>query len=1212
MTRPPSRAAAVAVTAGLTFGVAGAGDLAAQHPNHAVGFSPRNTFELGEIEHVNLLNGSLSLTLPIGGTYPVGPELSYSLTLTYSNNAAWMWEERPDNQGGSFLQALPRHQSNAGLGWTLSLGGRLIVDKDPLNASPHPVYQGRDQGFHELPEGPLHTGGQLFSGTHFSRDSSYLRYRPSLERLEFPDGTIQTHGEHGLERAEDPFGNWVEVEYSNVDAETGEPLLWTITDVYGRSHTVTLSLRSYGGHLAPTVDTVELEAFGGETATYELSYGQRKLARPCNDPLDQGDTGAVTVPVLTGVSLPEDLEFTIGQGGYRGDDNLGAGCEAKRTNGFIEKLDLPSGGRHEWSWQSYGFPQASAERHPLTGQTGGGAPFRAAGGLATRTHRRRDGTELGTWTYDQELIPAPGTTRLVESRTTVNDPNGHETVHFFNVFVRDPDGDDPDGWVRGEYGLPFTRRVADGTSPERFLSREVYDTGGSHLRSVFARYEFSDRPHNQRLASRRTVHHDAPLDSDPLGVGFRTKDLDLAGFDGLGHYRRREASGNFPGTNARTTITNFNPGRSVSDIPAPSEPWILETFDRREVREGGKRFVRDFHFQEPGGVPNGFLERIRTRKSTDDGACSPDDVLEVRARLTTDADGNRNGFVGRVDLHGGGGSSLSCAELADVPLDGGTLRYRQLHRYTCGVLHGTQGVDLAGELLSFKSVDRDVDCDSGLVEAERDTAGLATTFDYDLLGRIASESPGAGEAKTLSTYANATSTSPARVVIRRQAPSGETLTRGEVELDGFGRVARELRSLPDGSRAERRTRTNSLGQVLDRGEWEPEGEPVEERSRTRFRGHDPFGRPGTVTLPDGQEIGITYRGESSRTIRVPVATDLDPSGEPVTENAQTLEVYDRFGRLQELREPPLADGSRTRTLYRYDGLDNLTRVDMNAGKSLVQTRLFSYDGRGFLTFESHPELGAALRYSEYDPLGNPGRVRRGLDSTVEGGWDLRHAYDAAGRLRRIEEWDTGRVWKEWTYATANGEAGQWSNGKLAEALRHNHVLIPGTSTTFDAEVRERYEYDGVGGRIARVVTDLPTSGSLEENTRPTFDYRLDHDPLGNVASRDYPECSHKFCVDVPDQDHTVTQSFTQGFLTAIPGYASEITYHPNGLVHRVAHANGVTDLQERDPDDMTRPRKLRTSGASDDFDSGVYDFDGAGNVTKTGSHRYVYDLLSRV
>jgi RHS repeat-associated protein len=93
---------------------------------------------------------------------------------------------------------------------------------------------------------------------------------------------------------------------------------------------------------------------------------------------------------------------------------------------------------------------------------------------------------------------------------------------------------------------------------------------------------------------------------------------------------------------------------------------------------------------------------------------------------------------------------------------------------------------------------------------------------------------------------------------------------------------------------------------------------------------------------------------------------------------------------------------------------------------------------------------------------------------------------------------------------------------------------------------------------------------------------------------------------------TVTAAYAQGLLAAVPGYASSLTYHPNGLVAQVTHTNGVLDLQEKDPNDMARPLRLRTSGASEELDTGVFSYDGAGNITKMGSHRYVYDLLSRI
>jgi hypothetical protein len=214
-------------------------------------------------------------------------------------------------------------------------------------------------------------------------------------------------------------------------------------------------------------------------------------------------------------------------------------------------------------------------------------------------------------------------------------------------------------------------------------------------------------------------------------------------------------------------------------------------------------------------------------------------------------------------------------------------------------------------------------------------------------------------------------------------------------------------------------------------------------------------------------------------------------------------------------------------------------------------------------------------------------------------------------LTEIREWGTTRLWKEWEYATANFQAGQWSNGKLATAVRHNRVFIPGTTTEIEVPVTEDYEYSGVGGRISEVTTTVGVG--VEDDTRPVFDYDLVYDALGNVSSRTYPRCTFNFCQGSPaSPTRLITQTFSEGLLTAVPGYASSITYHPNGLVNQVTHSNGVTDLQERDPADMARPARLRTSGASEDFDTGVYSWDGAGNVTKMGSFRFAYDLLSRV
>ena len=146
-------------------------------------------------------------------------------------------------------------------------------------------------------------------------------------------------------------------------------------------------------------------------------------------------------------------------------------------------------------------------------------------------------------------------------------------------------------------------------------------------------------------------------------------------------------------------------------------------------------------------------------------------------------------------------------------------------------------------------------------------------------------------------------------------------------------------------------------------------------------------------------------------------------------------------------------------------------------------------------------------------------------------------------------------------------------------------LQPVLSDAQTIMVTESYEHSGVGGRISKVTTAVAVGGS------PRFEYALGYDPLGAVTSRTYPRCTHSFCSQA-DVARTITATYTHGLLTAVPGYASALTYHPNGLLDQVAHTKGVTDTQERDPNDMARPLRLRTSGASGEFDSWLYAFDG--------------------
>ena len=832
------------VVVGVTFGASAA---LAEHPNHAQGFRPEHAFDVSGIENVDLFNRNLTLTIPIGQSYPVGPNFSYQLVLTYTGNV-WDWEQ--EAQGGTdYLQALPRFRSNAGLGWELSLG-RFLSGADPLSTGVGATYESPDQSLHELVDGPLHLGGQDFDGVFFSRDSTYLRYKPSADMIEFPDGLKRVFGPDGLERIEDPFGtypegNYLEISYSDRTAD-GVPLTWSLDDSFNRHHEIhfrkepvtdaepeSSPLREY----RLVVESVTLESFDGSDATYEFGYGRVSFPRPCNDPVlcgststSCGDISNVKYPVLTSVTLPDESAYTIPLGAYHIDG--GSSCQDRLLNGHLTRLELPTGGAFEWTWGNVRFPEQSRDLGSLPFSGGHNSPLRQAAGITSRRHLDSSGGEVGEWTYGSSIVSTSDCASC-EQQTTITDPDGNETTNFFSVDACQPASDtacaDSEGFTALEYGLPFTRGDSDGDG--RYLSRQVRDVSGKLLRSVYVRYENSGSNVNPRLASERTLfENDLDGDGDP-----RQATMDLSGFDGLGHYRTMVESGSFPFDSTRTTTTDFNPGRSTTNIPGPNEPWVLGTYDQQAVTEssasGTETATQEFCFDSD----TGFLEQTRMWEGTARGA---HDVV-VTYRDGTSQGTRTDGFVRHERYYGGDGATLGTGGLCNLSLS--SPAYGQEHTYTCGVLATSEWTGT-----NFSTTDRTINCATGLVATSRDTSGLTTSYTYDALGRLTRVTPPTGLAQTNYLYSRymppgSENPGPAKVAIRRK--NGNEVLAGEQYIfDGLGRVVNEQRDLPQGT-VERDTTWTDRGEMDSRETWHPKGAGAQ--GTTLYSGYDPFGRPGT-------------------------------------------------------------------------------------------------------------------------------------------------------------------------------------------------------------------------------------------------------------------------------------------------------------------------------------------------------------------------------
>jgi RHS repeat-associated protein len=72
-------------------------------------------------------------------------------------------------------------------------------------------------------------------------------------------------------------------------------------------------------------------------------------------------------------------------------------------------------------------------------------------------------------------------------------------------------------------------------------------------------------------------------------------------------------------------------------------------------------------------------------------------------------------------------------------------------------------------------------------------------------------------------------------------------------------------------------------------------------------------------------------------------------------------------------------------------------------------------------------------------------------------------------------------------------------------------------------------------------------------------------------------------------------SFTKRWLRRATTLAAG-TYYPNGMINQISHANGVIVNHDKDPYDMPRPRRIYTTLGASNWDSGTFQYDGAGNI----------------
>jgi RHS repeat-associated protein len=634
--------------------------------------------------------------------------------------------------------------------------------------------------------------------------------------------------------------------------------------------------------------------------------------------------------------------------------------------------------------------------------------------------------------------------------------------------------------------------------------------------------------------------------------------------------------------------------------------WILGLYDRIDQTENSVTSRREFDF----APATGFLDCLRTLKNGT--ARNANDLL---VRYTPTASG---GFVAQERFYGGDRQSIGTSGACS---DGSLPEYSLDHTYQYGARKSSKYA-----AMSWKFLDLVIDAGSGLPSSSTDAAGMVTAYTFDALNRITRVEPlaksgFAPEAWTKYSYilagdgvtgGNAAIGGTAVVERCRSGVSctgSGRLTSEYVDSDRLGRVYQEGRGLPGGGSSIRRTFYDAAGNRSQVSTFKDSA--TGSFLWTTFSGYDPFGRPASVSWPDGRTTSFSRAGD--RTVETTQSIALSLTGTET--NVKRRETFDRQGRLFRVEEyaNPSAPSTYVKTDYGYDESGRLIRVCQNSsGSSCGQERLFAYDRRGFLLSEKHPEKGASgngfVHFKTLDSRGNVWKRRDGVDDTTR---ELNFTYDAAERLLSVTP-ASGPALKSFTYDTAPGAGA----GKLHTATRRNDLPVPwGTNY----QVTETYSYQGRMGWPSSRTTALSSNGSPQESWTFTAGYH----ELGLVDTLGYPECVGTGCTNHSDEPLAVGFGYEGGLLTSIPNWTSSqssqpIGYHPNLLVASLAHGNGMTVTIANDPNRLERPRSISVAALDDEFQpvtawaTGDYLYDGAGNVKSIGADQYQYDKVSRL
>jgi RHS repeat-associated protein len=663
------------------------------------------------------------------------------------------------------------------------------------------------------------------------------------------------------------------------------------------------------------------------------------------------------------------------------------------------------------------------------------------------------------------------------------------------------------------------------------------------------------------------------------------------------HFNVETHTGNL-GNDNRTIKTSWTPANWNTTPPANAFSLPNLYCNRLETDSAPLALNRYFEFDPSSGFLRGTFIHDSSQQRVFLNCRYPDSAGDVGQEFTAT-------YYPYPTPPAYNSCSLAYPTIPPMPSNGDA--FGKTYTYQKGLLTSTRWIN-GSTPATWYARDLSRDFVTGWITSSRDTAGLATTYVYDSLGRVTTITP-PGEAATSVSYPSTNQT-----IATRNGGSTGLSTYQAYDYDGLGRLVRERRLMPGSQYAKRFYLFDGAASQYFKSEWvsdgTSEGLSLNLSTTCSFASgayttsrpsaapgtyslcFDPFGRPQQVVGSNFSSLTTANRTDGSTWYSVTredtttncINGSLQTSGSCGAGglNATTTTLKDTFGRVTSVTEP----GGDV-TSYVYDVNDKLTRVTQTG----LPDRVFTFDAAGFLRSEATPEKGT-VNYS-YGSLGN-------ILTESPSGVNLTRNYDFAGRVLTLtsDEQSPSRTYLSNVY---NDSTAGNSLGKLTSRTAWNYPSV-GTYTISDT-----YVYNGLGGRLSGQTTAV-SGGSNLTTTQSWF-----YNGLGLLAHHYHPRSSGQtpFVASYDYDAGLPVKEYANG-IPVVTGVGYQASGALSGYVTGLGVGHDVTTTIGQDPSLLPRPSRISTAGASPNFDTSTYSYDGVGNIMAIGTDSYAYDTRSRL